>query len=109
MTLKLDDKLLAVIGLGYVGLSLAVEFGKVRRVIGFYVRKERIDELRAGRDSTLEVEADDLRAAKHLGYFCFARESQAMRNLYRSGAGANRSDMPFLAIASKTDSRHAAR
>lgn len=57
---------IAVIGLGYVGLPLAVEFGKTRPVIGFDIKTERIAELRAGRDSTREVEPDELAHAKYL-------------------------------------------
>ena len=59
---------IAVLGLGYAGLPLAVEFGKKRQVIGFDIKPTRIDELRAGRDSTLEVEAQELAAAKHLTF-----------------------------------------
>ena len=54
---------LAVIGLGYVGLPLAVEFGARFSVIGFDVNKRRLDELRAGHDRTLEIEASKLKAA----------------------------------------------
>ena len=61
---------LAVIGLGYVGLPLAVEFGRIRPTIGFDLRRARIDELSAGRDTTLEVEKADLVAAKHLSFSC---------------------------------------
>ncbi len=57
---------IAVIGLGYVGLPLAVEFGKRREVIGFDVRPERISALRNGHDSTREITSDDLMAAGHL-------------------------------------------
>jgi UDP-N-acetyl-D-glucosamine/UDP-N-acetyl-D-galactosamine dehydrogenase len=59
---------LAIIGLGYVGLPLAVEFGKHRPVVGFDVNLARIAELQAGRDSTLEVTADDLAEAQNLTY-----------------------------------------
>src|SRR5690625_2671836 len=59
---------LAVIGLGCVGLPLAVEFGKKRTVIGFDINPHRIDELRAGEDRTLEVEPEDLLAAKLVHY-----------------------------------------
>src|SRR5690625_1609300 len=59
---------LVVIGLGYVGLPLAVEFGKKRTVIGFDINPSRIDELRAGEDRTLEVEQEDLLAAKLVHY-----------------------------------------
>ena len=63
-----DTQKIAVIGLGYVGLPLAVEFGKNRPVIGFDVNQTRIDALRDGRDSTLEVSADELRGAAHLSF-----------------------------------------
>lgn len=46
---------IAVVGLGYVGLPLAVEFGKHRSVVGFDINAARIAELRSGKDSTLEV------------------------------------------------------
>ena len=66
--MNLDDATIAVIGLGYVGLPLAVEFGKKRRVIGFDVKKPRIETLRASRDDTLEVDAAELAAACHLTF-----------------------------------------
>ncbi len=59
------DKI-GVIGLGYVGLPLAVEFGTVFNVIGFDINKERIEELRKGYDCTLEVESEELRRASKL-------------------------------------------
>jgi len=59
---------LAVVGLGYVGLPLAVEFGKKYRTVGFDIKPERIRELQRGRDSTLEVDSKDLRLAKNLSY-----------------------------------------
>lgn len=59
---------IAIIGLGYVGLPLAVEFGKQRPVLGFDISAERIAELRAGRDTTREVEAGDLAAAGRLAF-----------------------------------------
>ena len=61
-----ENKTIAVIGLGYVGLPLAVEFGKHRPVIGFDIKSKRIAELRAGHDGTREVTADELAAAEHL-------------------------------------------
>lgn len=63
-----DVKTIAVIGLGYVGLPLAVEFGESRPVIGFDINKCRINSLRAGRDTTQEVSADELTAADHLTF-----------------------------------------
>ena len=58
-----QNVVIAVIGLGYVGLPVAVEFGKNRSVIGFDVNKERIKELTAGNDKTLEVDHGDLALA----------------------------------------------
>lgn len=58
----------AIIGLGYVGLPLAVEFGKQRDVVGFDINSARIAELRGGTDSTLEVSDADLRAATKLQF-----------------------------------------
>ena len=66
--MSLINKKIAVIGLGYVGLPLAVEFGKHRSVLGFDINQARIDELKAGRDSTLEVSEEDLQLAKQLEY-----------------------------------------
>lgn len=65
---RLADARIAVIGLGYVGLPLAVEFGKQRPTVGFDINPTRIAELRAGRDSTLEVEPEELAQAQHLRY-----------------------------------------
>jgi UDP-N-acetyl-D-galactosamine dehydrogenase len=59
---------LAVIGLGYVGLPLAVEFGKKRPVIGFDINARRIEELGRGVDRTLEVDPDELASARHLTF-----------------------------------------
>lgn len=58
----------AVVGLGYVGLPLAVEFGKCLPTIGFDVKADRIAELEAGRDSTLEVDGDELKSASQLRF-----------------------------------------
>lgn len=60
--MKLDDKKIAVIGLGYVGLPLAVEFAKKYPVIGFDINKSRIAELSEGNDRTFEVGKDDLKS-----------------------------------------------
>lgn len=59
---------LAVVGLGYVGLPLAVEFGKHAAVVGYDLKQARIDELRAGRDSTREVEPAEFTHARHLTF-----------------------------------------
>ncbi len=66
--LSLDETKIAVVGLGYVGLPLAVEFGMKMPVIGFDINKPRIDELNSGIDSTLEVNSDELAQASKLSY-----------------------------------------
>jgi len=59
---------IALIGLGYVGLPLAVEFGKKYEVIGFDINQARVDELSRGEDSTLEVEPQELALASQLSF-----------------------------------------
>jgi UDP-N-acetyl-D-galactosamine dehydrogenase len=64
----LQDIKLSILGLGYVGLPLAVEFGRKRSVVGFDINQRRIDELKAGNDFTLETTQEELAAAKYLSY-----------------------------------------
>jgi len=59
---------IGVVGLGYVGLPLAVEFGKKYETVGFDIKSARVEELRGGRDSTLEVGRAELKAASRLRY-----------------------------------------
>jgi UDP-N-acetyl-D-galactosamine dehydrogenase len=59
---------IGIIGLGYVGLPLAVEFGKILEVIGFDINHSRIEELRTGLDRTLEVDKNELALARHLKF-----------------------------------------
>ena len=66
--MKAKDTRIAVIGLGYVGLPLAVEFGKKYLTIGFDVNSSRINALISGNDSTLEVDTAALESATHLSY-----------------------------------------
>ena len=66
--MKLDKVRIAIIGLGYVGLPLAVEFGKKYSVLGFDINQARVDELLCGNDSTLEVSDTDLAMADKLTY-----------------------------------------
>lgn len=65
---SLETSRLAVIGLGYVGLPLAVEFGKHRPVVGFDINTKRIEALLAGHDSTLEVSDDEMAEAGGLQF-----------------------------------------
>ena len=62
------DLKLGIVGLGYVGLPLAVEFGRKRSVIGFDINQKRIDELNSGHDFTKEVTAEELTAAEYLSF-----------------------------------------
>ena len=66
--MNLDNLKVAIIGLGYVGLPLAVEFGKKRSVVGFDINTKRIAELQAGHDHTLETELEELQAAQFLRF-----------------------------------------
>lgn len=66
--LSLEELRLAIIGLGYVGLPLAVEFGKQRSVLGFDINAPRIDALKAGHDATLEVSDAELISAEYLRF-----------------------------------------
>ena len=66
--MDLTDKTIAIIGLGYVGLPLAVEFGKKRTVIGFDINHLRVAELTSGVDRTLECSPDELREARYLSF-----------------------------------------
>jgi UDP-N-acetyl-D-galactosamine dehydrogenase len=59
---------IAIIGLGYVGLPLAVEFGKIRSVLGFDINLKRIAQLKEGHDLTQETEPEELQAATHLSF-----------------------------------------
>ncbi len=79
--LDMDNVRLGVIGLGYVGLPLAVEFGKVLPTVGFDINTKRIAELRDGVDHTLEVEPELLAEASQLS---FESEIEALRacNVY---------------------------
>lgn len=104
--MNLDDKKLAIIGLGYVGLPLAVEFGKKRPVIGFDINQGRIQELKSGVDNTLEVSPEDLRLAKHLEYSSSLEELKScdvfIVTVPTPIDQANRPDLTPLVKASET-------
>ncbi|WP_077285857.1 Vi polysaccharide biosynthesis UDP-N-acetylglucosamine C-6 dehydrogenase TviB [Cognaticolwellia aestuarii] len=70
MIRDLNDIKIAIIGLGYVGLPLAVEFGKKYQTLGFDINKGRITELQQGTDSTLEVSDEELAETTNLTYSC---------------------------------------
>jgi UDP-N-acetyl-D-galactosamine dehydrogenase len=75
--MRTDNLSLAVIGLGYVGLPLAVEFGKKRPVIGFDIDQKRVTELHNGEDQTLEVSKEELEQAAQLSYTASAEDLKA--------------------------------
>lgn len=79
--LEIENARIAVVGLGYVGLPLAVEFGKALPTVGFDINRKRIDELMAGRDSTLEVASHELHGARQLS-FTGAVDELASCNVY---------------------------
>ncbi len=104
--MNLQDNTIAVIGLGYVGLPLAVEFGKVRPVIGFDINPQRIAELQSGQDHTLECSPEELAQASHLRYSCTPADLQQAQvfivTVPTPVDTANRPDMSPLVKASTT-------
>lgn len=97
---------IAVIGLGYVGLPLAVEFGKKYQTIGFDMKQERIAELKEGKDSTLEVDDTELLEAKKLS-FTSKPEDLSTCNFFIIAVptpidAAKRPDLKYLESASHT-------
>jgi UDP-N-acetyl-D-galactosamine dehydrogenase len=75
--IELSNVKLAIIGLGYVGLPLAVEFGKIRSVLGFDINLKRIAQLKEGYDCTLETEPEELQVATHLSFSANADDLRA--------------------------------
>jgi UDP-N-acetyl-D-galactosamine dehydrogenase len=104
--MKLQNKTIAIIGLGYVGLPLAVEFGKIRPVIGFDINPRRIAELQGGKDYTLECSPEELALASKLCYSCTqAALEQAQVFIVTVPTpvdNATRPDMTHLVKASET-------
>jgi UDP-N-acetyl-D-galactosamine dehydrogenase len=104
--MKVQDKTIAVIGLGYVGLPLAVEFGKIRSVIGFDINPDRIAELQGGEDHTLECNREELAEAGQLRYSCTPADLQQAHvfivTVPTPVDKANRPDMTPLVKASTT-------
>ena len=104
--MNLQNKTIAIIGLGYVGLPLAVEFGKQRATLGFDVNQDRIAELQSGQDHTLECSPEELHSAKHLRYSATAQELEVAQvfivTVPTPVDQANRPDMTPLVRASET-------
>ncbi|MCT7327657.1 Vi polysaccharide biosynthesis UDP-N-acetylglucosamine C-6 dehydrogenase TviB [Ralstonia mojiangensis] len=104
--MNLNQAKIAVIGLGYVGLPLAVEFGKKRPVVGFDINPARVAELQSGQDGTLEVSAEELKTASQLSYSCAVEDLQSCEvfivTVPTPVDKANRPDMTALIKASET-------
>lgn len=104
--MNLSQATIAIIGLGYVGLPLAVEFGKKRSVIGFDINIHRIAELQSGQDSTLECSREELRAATKLRYSATQKDLEQAKifivTVPTPVDQANRPDMTPLIKASAT-------
>jgi UDP-N-acetyl-D-galactosamine dehydrogenase len=81
MNIDNNKSVIAIIGLGYVGLPLAVEFGKYRTVIGFDINKSRLDSLLSGYDSTLEVSKEELKKSEKLSFTSAPQDLKAA-NIY---------------------------
>jgi UDP-N-acetyl-D-galactosamine dehydrogenase len=104
--MNLQNKTIAIIGLGYVGLPLAVEFGKHRSTIGFDINQARINELQSGKDHTLECSPEELKAAGHLHYSANVQDLQQAQvfivTVPTPVDQANRPDMTPLVKGSET-------
>ena len=104
--MQLNNAHIAVIGLGYVGLPLAIEFGKQRAVVGFDINTKRIAELQSGQDHTLEASPEELAQAKHLRFSSNPAELKACQIFIVTVPTpidqANRPDLTPLVKASET-------
>jgi len=104
--MNLEGQKIAIIGLGYVGLPLAVEFGRTRPVVGFDIRPERITALTNGHDETLEVDSNELDNAQYLSFSCAAEDLKSC-NIFIVTVptpvdGTRRPDLTALKKASET-------
>jgi UDP-N-acetyl-D-galactosamine dehydrogenase len=110
LMMKLSDVRIAVVGLGYVGLPLAVEFGRRRPVLGFDINAARIEALERGHDSTLETSDAELAAARHLRYSTDPDDLAACNCFIITVPTPidehKRPDLAFLLKASETVGRH---
>lgn len=101
-----QQKQIAIIGLGYVGLPLAVEFGKHRPVLGFDINHQRIAELQSGQDRTLECSSEELQESFQLSYSSQSEDLKPCQifivTVPTPVDRANRPDMTPLVKASET-------
>lgn len=107
--MNITKSTIAIIGLGYVGLPLAVEFGKYRATVGFDINQARINELKSGKDHTLECGSEDLQSANYLSYSADLQDLQQAQvfivTVPTPVDQANRPDMTPLIKASETVGR----
>lgn len=104
--MSISQKTIAILGLGYVGLPLAVEFGRLRATLGFDINAKRVAELQSGQDHTLECSPSELREAHHLCYSHKIEDLKSARiyivTVPTPVDKANRPDMTPLIKASQT-------
>jgi UDP-N-acetyl-D-galactosamine dehydrogenase len=104
--MSIPQKTIAILGLGYVGLPLAVEFGKLRATLGFDINAKRVAELQSGQDHTLECSLAELKEAHHLRYSHHIEDLKAAQiyivTVPTPVDQANRPDMTPLIKASET-------
>jgi UDP-N-acetyl-D-galactosamine dehydrogenase len=104
--MSISQKTIAILGLGYVGLPLAVEFGKQRATLGFDINAKRVAELQSGQDHTLECSPAELKEAYHLRYSHQIEDLKAAQiyivTVPTPVDQANRPDMTPLVKASET-------
>jgi UDP-N-acetyl-D-galactosamine dehydrogenase len=102
----LEHKKIGIVGLGYVGLPLAVEFGKARPTLGFDINVSRIEELEENKGNTLEVLEEDLLRATHLEFSCDARDLNECKIVIVTVPtpidDVNRPDLTPIIMASET-------
>ncbi|WP_313617424.1 nucleotide sugar dehydrogenase [Agrobacterium sp.] len=107
--MTLDNRTVAVIGLGYVGLPLAAAFGRVRTTIGFDINPDRIKELATGYDRTQELSESELRASQHISFTADPNQLRIATifivTVPTPVDEANRPDMTPLVKASETVGR----
>ncbi|MDF2369197.1 MAG: nucleotide sugar dehydrogenase [Rhizobiaceae bacterium] len=107
--MDLSTKKIAVIGLGYVGLPLAVEFAKFHDIVGFDIKPARIEQLKNGHDETREVTSDELLASRRLGFTSSERDLEDCQIFIVTVPtpidGAKRPDLTPLKKASETVGR----
>ena len=105
MNNDIKNKKIAIIGLGYVGLPLAVEFGKLYPTVGFDINQSRVDELNSGKDSTLEVEDDVLNSVIQTGDSGSIMTKTGLQ-ITTDNAALNECNVFIVTVPTPTDKHH---